>query len=121
MIGRRKCYSQVHFSYWEINVVVVGFGFRQGSPIIKTGQVGLVASLRQEVREIVGQGTRVSQNSSREENRLDRTLSNGHCATNAKDDIWVIAMIHQDAIIAEELAILPETVRTVRIVASLVI
>ena len=78
-------------------------------------------SLRQEVRERVGQGTRVGQNSSREVKRLDETLSNGHCATNAKDNIWVIGMIYQDAIIAEELDILPETVETVRIVVSLVI
>ena len=78
-------------------------------------------SLRQEVRERVGRGTKVSQNSSGEVNRLDGTSSNGHCETNANHNICVIAMIHQDAIIAKKLAILPETIRTVRIVASLVI
>ena len=42
-------------------------------------------------------------------------------ATNAKDDIWVIVMVHQDAITAEELAIWLETTGIVIIVASLVI
>ena len=78
-------------------------------------------SLRQEVRERVDQGTRVCQNSSGEVNRLDKTSSNGHCATNAKDGIWVIAIIHQDVIIVKELAILPETIITIIIVASMVI
>ena len=67
----------------------------------------------------MGQGTRVGQDSSREVNRLDGTSSS--FATNAKDNIWVIVMVHQDAITTEELAIWPETVRTVIIVASLVI
>ena len=62
-------------------------------------------SLRYEVRGRVGQEIRVVQNSSEKVNRLDKTLSSGYFATNARDDIWVIATIHQDAIIAKELAI----------------
>ena len=67
--------------------------------------MGLLESLRQEIRGRVGQEIRVNQNSSEEVNRLDRTSTSGHFATIAIDDIWVIATIHQDAIIAEELAI----------------
>ena len=55
-------------------------------------------SLRQEVRGRVGKGTRVDQNSSREVNKLDEILSNGHYVTSARDDIWVIIVIHQDDI-----------------------
>ena len=75
-------------------------------------------SLRQEVTGRLGQGIRVNQNSSGEVNRPDENLSNDHYVTSARDDIWVIVVIHQDAIIAEELAILPKTVITM---ASLVI
>ena len=81
------------------------FGSIRGGPIIKTGLVRLVESLGQEVRGKVGQGTRVSQNSSGEINRLDGTSNCGHFATNVGDNIWVIATIDRDAIIAEELAI----------------
>ena len=69
----------------------------------------------------MGQGTRVGQDISGGVNRLDRTSSNGHFATNAKDGIWVIVMMHRDAITTEELAIWPETVETIIIVLSLVI
>ena len=69
----------------------------------------------------MGQGTRVSQDSSGGVNRLDRTSSSGHFATNAKDGILVIVMMHRDAITIEELAIWPEIVGIVIIVASLVI
>ena len=62
-------------------------------------------SHRQEVRGKVGQEIRVDQNSLGEVNRLAETLSNGHFATSAKDDIRMIATIHQDAIIAKKLAI----------------
>ena len=65
----------------------------------------LAESLSKAVRGKMGQEIRVEQNSSEEVNRLDRTSSSGHFATNVRDDIWVIATIHQDAIIAEELAI----------------
>ena len=80
-----------------------------------------VGSLRQKVRERVGQGIKVDQNSSGEVNRLVEILSNGHYVTCARDDIQVTVMTHQDAIIMGKLAILPKTVGTVRIVASLVI
>ena len=73
--------------------MVEGFGSIRGGPIIKTGLVGLVESLRQEVRGRVGQGTRVGQNSLGEINRLDETSSNGRSAKNVGDDIWVIATI----------------------------
>ena len=79
--------------------------FRQRSLIIKTGQVDLVESLRQEVKERMGQGTKVDQNSSGEVNKLDEISSNGHYVTSARDDILVIVMIHQDTIIAGKLAI----------------
>ena len=94
---------------------------RRGGPIIKTSLVDSVGSLRQEVRERVGQGIKVDQNSLREVNRLDEILSNGHYVTSARDDIWVTIVIHQDAIIVGKLAILPETVETIRIEAGLVI
>ena len=51
------------------------------------------------------QGTKVSQDNSWEVNRIDGTSSSGHFAMNAKDDIWVIVMTHQDAIIVGKLAI----------------
>ena len=69
----------------------------------------------------MGQGTKVGHDSLGEVNKLGGTLSSGHFATNANDGIWVIVMVHQDAITTEELAIWPETVGTVIIVASLVI
>ena len=69
----------------------------------------------------MGQGTKVSQDSSEEVNKLDGTSNSGHFATNAKDDIWVIVMMHRDAITAEKLVIWLQTVGTVIIVASLVI
>ena len=69
----------------------------------------------------MGQAIRVSQDSSGEVNRLNGTSSSGHFAKNAKDNIWVIVMVHRDAITAEELAIWHETIKTVIIVASLVI
>ena len=53
----------------------------------------------------MGQGTRVDQNYLGEVNRLDEILSNSHYVTSARDDIWVIVVIHQNAIIAGELAI----------------
>ena len=89
-----------------MNKVAEGLSSRQGSLIVKTSHVGLADCPRQEVRGKVGQEIRVYQNSSEEVNRLDETLSNDHFATSAKkDNIWVIATIHQDTIIAEELAI----------------
>ena len=69
----------------------------------------------------MGQETKVNQDSSGEVNKLDGTSSNGHFATSAKDNIWVIVMMHQDAITTEELAILPATIKTIINVASLVI
>ena len=86
-------------------MVVECLGSRRGGPIIKTGQVDSVESLRQEVRERMGQVTRVDQNSLGETNRLKEVLSNGHHVTSARDDTWVIVVIHQDAIITEKLAI----------------
>ena len=80
-------------------------GSRRGGPIIKTGQVDPVESLRQEVRERMGQVTRVDQNSLGETNRLKEVLSNGHYVTSARDDTWVIVVIHQGAIITKKLAI----------------
>ena len=68
-------------------MVVEGLGSRRGGPIIKTGLVDQMESLRQEVRGRVGQGTRVDQNSSREVNRLDEILSNGHYVTIVREDI----------------------------------
>ena len=62
-------------------------------------------SLKQEVRGRVGQEIKVDQNSSKEVNKLEGTSSSGRFAINARDDIWVIVTIHQDAIIAEELSI----------------
>ena len=62
-------------------------------------------SLRQVVRGRMGQEIRVDQNSSEEVNRVDGTSSSDLFATNVRDGISVIATIHQDAIIAEELAI----------------
>ena len=85
------------------------------------GLVGVVESLKQEERGKISQGTKVSQDSSGEVNRLDRTSNNGRFAKSAKDGIQVIVMMHQDAITTKELAIWPETVRTVIIVANLVI
>ena len=67
------------------------------------------------------QGTRVNQNRLGEINKLDEISSNGHYVISARDDIWVIVVIHRDAIITKKLAILPEIVETVRFVASLVI
>ena len=52
---------------------------------------------------------------------LDGTSNSGHFATSAKDDIWVIVIVHRDAITAEELAIWPETIRIATNVVSLVI
>ena len=63
------------------------------------------------------QGTRVGQSSSGEIKKLDEI----YYVVSARDDIWVTVVIHQDCILAEKLAISPETVGTVRIVASLVI
>ena len=74
-------------------MVVEGFGSIRGGSITKTGLVGLVESLRQEVRGKVGQGTRVGQNSSGEINRLDGTSSSGRFGKNLGDNIWVIATI----------------------------
>ena len=54
---------------------------------MKTGSVDLVESFRQELRRIVGQGTKVDRNSLGEVNRLDEILSNGHCVTSARDKI----------------------------------
>ena len=51
--------------------------------------------------------------------RLDETSSNGHFAMNAKDDIQVMVVVHQDAITAKELAIWPETVGVVTNVTNL--
>ena len=82
-----------------------GLGSRQGSQIVKIGQVDLVESLSQAVRGKIGQEIRVNQNSSEEVNRLDRTSSSGHSTTNARYNILVIVTIHQDVIITEELAI----------------
>ena len=85
------------------------------------GLVDMVESLRQEVRERMGQGTMVSQNSSGEINKLDKVSSNGRYVASARDDAWVIVVTHQDAIIVGKLAIQPETVGTIIIMASLVI
>ena len=68
-------------------MVVEGLGSRRGGPIIKTGLVDPVESLRYEVRGRVGQGTRVDQNNLGEVNRFDEILNNGHCVTSARDDI----------------------------------
>ena len=67
--------------------------------------MGLAGSLKHEERGKVGQEIRVDHNSSEEVNKLDETSSNGRFATNARDGIWMIATIHEDAIIVEELAI----------------
>ena len=69
----------------------------------------------------MGKGTRIGQDSLGEVNRLNGTSSNDHFAMSAKDGIWVIVMVHRDAITVEELAIWPETVRTMTNVANLVI
>ena len=66
-------------------------------------------------------GTRIGQDSLREINRFNGTLSIGHFTMNAKDDIWVFVMVHRDTMTAEELAIWLETVGTVTNVANLVI
>ena len=65
--------------------------------------------------------TRIGQNSSGQINKLDEISSNDHYVISARDDIWVIVVIHQDAITAEKLDILPETIETIRIMAILVI
>ena len=69
----------------------------------------------------MGKGTRIGQDSSRELNRFDGTSSIGHFAMSAKNDIWVIVMVHRDVMTAEELAILLETIETVIDMANLVI
>ena len=53
----------------------------------------------------MNQETRVDRNSSEEVSKIDGISGSGHFATNAKDDIWVIVMMHRDVIIVEELAI----------------
>ena len=68
-------------------------------------QVGQVESLRQAVRGKRGQETRVGWNSLEKVNKLDEILRNAHFVTSVEDGIWVIVMIHRDAIIVEELAI----------------
>ena len=67
--------------------MVEGFGSRRGGLIMKTSLVDSVGSLRYEVREKVGQGTRIDHNSLGEVNRLDEILNNGHYVTSARDDI----------------------------------
>ena len=52
--------------------MVEGLRSRRGGPIIKTSLVGLVESLRQEVRGRMGQGIRVDQNSSGQVNKCKR-------------------------------------------------
>ena len=52
---------------------------------------------------------------------LDGTLNSGNFTTSAKDGIWVIVIVHRDAITAKELAIWPETVRIATNVVGLVI
>ena len=118
-MDRKKCYNRVDFRWWEVNVVVDSLGSRLADPIIKSSLVDPVGSLRHEVRGRVGQGIKVEQNSSGEVNRLDEILSNDHYVISARDEIFVTVVIHQDAIIVGKLAILPETIGTVRIVASL--
>ena len=86
-------------------MVVEDLGSRRGGPIIKIGQVDLVESLGQNVRERMGQEIRVDQNSSGEVNKFDRVSSNDHNVTSARNDTWVIVVSHQDAIIVGKLAI----------------
>ena len=57
----------------------------------------------------------------REGSMLDGTSSVGHFVVSAKDDIWVIVMVHRDAMTTEELAIWLTTVEIVTNVANLVI
>ena len=53
----------------------------------------------------MGQGTKVDYNSLEEASKLEGTLSSGHSAISAKDDIWVIVITHRNAIIVKNLAI----------------
>ena len=63
------------------------FGSKRGGPITKTSLVDPVGSLRQEVKERVGQEVRVDQNSLGQANKLDEILSSGRYVTSARDDI----------------------------------
>ena len=68
-------------------MVVEDLGSKRGCPITKTSLVDSVGSLRQEVKERVGQEIRVDQNSLGQANKLDEILSSGRYVTSARDDI----------------------------------
>ena len=63
------------------------FGFQTRKPNNQDKTGGSSGTPQTEGKRKTSQGTRVGQNSSGEVNRFDGTSSNGHCATNAKDDI----------------------------------